>query len=249
MHRRDEGYKYIIGCNAGEKCRRLLERWWRSRIVRYVDKFHQVRFSGRKTTRWMCMDREETDKKTNDLQARHFCGHRCGKMCLMRRSEEKRKSGLSRNQSSMMPEDYVVFTSLIPRMKNSRILWKMRVESRKFRCLLQCLAEPDAMSTGKPASIPRIASSKYACIDEADDSTRKRLEGALHKSREDHIARMEINSLNHYYPVHNFIPMLQAMKKPDAKAAVDREWENLKRYRHGSWQKSETKKSDRWSKE
>ena len=108
------------------------------------------------------------------------------------------------------------------------------MESWKFRCLLQCLAEPDAKSTGKPASIPRIVSSKYACIDEGDDSTRKRLEGALHQSHEDHIAGIEINSLNHNNLVHNFIPMPQAMKIPDAKAAVVKEWENLKRYQHGS---------------
>ena len=29
-------------------------------------------FPERKTTGWICMDREETDKKTNDLQAIHF---------------------------------------------------------------------------------------------------------------------------------------------------------------------------------
>ena len=33
-HRRDQGYKYILGCNVGHKFRRLLERRWRSRIVR-----------------------------------------------------------------------------------------------------------------------------------------------------------------------------------------------------------------------
>ena len=36
--------------------------------------------------------------------------------------------------------------------------------------------------------------------------------------------------------------MPQALNIPDAKAAVEKEWENWKRYRHGSWQKSETKK-------
>ena len=34
--------------------------------------------------------------------------------------------------------------------------------------------------------------------------------------------------------------------EPAAKTAVDKEWENLRKYRHGSWQKSETKK--RWPK-
>ena len=75
---------------------------------------------------------------------------------------------------------------------------------------------------------------KYACIVESDESTRKRLEGTLRKGHEDHIAVRGINSLNHHNLVHKFIPMSQAMKIPDAKSAVDKEWETLKRYPHGS---------------
>ena len=33
--------------------------------------------------------------------------------------------------------------------------------------------------------------------------------------------------MNHYNLVHKFIPMPQAMKLPDAKAAVDKEWKKL----------------------
>ena len=38
---------------------------------------------------------------------------------------------------------------------------------------------------------------KFACIVEADESTRRRLEGALPQNHEDHIAGRGINSLNH----------------------------------------------------
>ena len=61
---------------------------------------------------------------------------------------------------------------------------------------------------------------KYACIVEGDESMRKRMEGSLHKNHEDHIARKGLNSLSHYNFVHKFIPMPQAMKVPDPKAAV-----------------------------
>ena len=61
---------------------------------------------------------------------------------------------------------------------------------------------------------------QYACIVEADECTRKRLEGTLHEDHEDHIAGKGINSLSHYNLVHKFIPMPEAMKMPDAKAAV-----------------------------
>ena len=46
---------------------------------------------------------------------------------------------------------------------------------------------------------------------------------------EDHIAGKGQNSLQHYILVHKFIPMPQAMKIPAAKAAVDKEWEKLKK--------------------
>ena len=64
---------------------------------------------------------------------------------------------------------------------------------------------------------------KYACVVDADESMRIRLEGVPHRYHEDHIAGKEINSLQHYNLVHKFIPMLQALKIPDAKAAVEKE--------------------------
>ena len=57
---------------------------------------------------------------------------------------------------------------------------------------------------------------------EADESTRKRLEGTLHIDHEDHIAGNAINSLTSHNLVHKFIPMPQALKIPDTKAAVEK---------------------------
>ena len=66
---------------------------------------------------------------------------------------------------------------------------------------------------------------KLACILEASESTRLRMEESLPNYHEDHIAGKGDNSLQHYNLVHKFIPMPQAMKIPAAKAAVDKEWE------------------------
>ena len=49
------------------------------------------------------------------------------------------------------------------------------------------------------------------------------MEETPHRYHEDHIAGKRMNSLSHYNLVHKFIPMPQAMKIPDAKAAVDKE--------------------------
>ena len=68
---------------------------------------------------------------------------------------------------------------------------------------------------------------KLACILEANESTRMRMGNSEPHNHEDHIARKGENSLQHYNLVHKFIPMPQAMKIPPAKAAVDKEWEQL----------------------
>ena len=98
----------------------------------------------------------------------------------------------------------------------------MRVECWKFRCQQQCLAQPDATSTVKLVAFRLIVRQNTHCIVEAGESTRKRMEGTLHKGHEDHIAGRGIKSLNHCDLLHKFHPMRQAMKTPDAKAAVEK---------------------------
>ena len=70
----------------------------------------------------------------------------------------------------------------------------------------------------------KIPKTKRACIVEAHESTRMRLESSLPKDHEDHIAGKGQNSMTHYNLVHKFILVPQAMIIPDAKAAVDKEW-------------------------
>ena len=75
---------------------------------------------------------------------------------------------------------------------------------------------------------------KLACILEADESTRLRMENSIPHHHEDHIAGKGENSLQHYNLVHKFIPMPQAMKIPAAKVAVVKEWENWRKFRRGT---------------
>ena len=69
---------------------------------------------------------------------------------------------------------------------------------------------------------------KYACIVEAEESTRIRLEGVPCRYHEDHIAGKGINSLNHYNLVHKFVPVPQGMKIPHARAVVENNGKNFK---------------------
>ena len=61
--------------------------------------------------------------------------------------------------------------------------------------------------------------SKLACILEASESTRLRMEESLPNHHEDHIAKKVDYSLQHCNLVHQFIPMPQAMKIPAAKSS------------------------------
>ena len=83
---------------------------------------------------------------------------------------------------------------------------------------------------------------KLACILEADESTRMRMGNSIPHNHEDHIAGKGENSLQHYYLVHKFIPMPQAMKIPAAKAAVDKEWEKLEKISAWNLTKVKSKK-------
>ena len=71
--------------------------------------------------------------------------------------------------------------------------------------------------------------SKFACILEAGESTRMRMENLYQKYHEDHVAGKGDNSLQYYNLVHKFIPMPQAMRIPAAKAAVDKKWDKLEK--------------------
>ena len=83
---------------------------------------------------------------------------------------------------------------------------------------------------------------QFACILEASESTRLRMEESLPKYHEDHIAGKGDNSLQYYNLVHKFIPMPQAMKIFAAKAAVDKEWEKLEKISAWNLTKVKSKK-------
>ena len=69
------------------------------------------------------------------------------------------------------------------------------------------LQETEATS-GESDKLPKT---KHACIVEAHESTRQRVESSLPKDHEDHIAGRGYNSVTHYKMVHKSIPTPQAM--------------------------------------
>ena len=116
----------------------------------------------------------------------------------------------------------------------------MQGENWKHQWLQLCLARLARKGMhGETRSKTNDFKSKFACILEASESTRMRMEESLPKYHEDHIARKGDNSLQHYNLVHKFIPMPQAMKIPAAKAAVDKKWEKLEKI--PAWDKTKVR--------
>ena len=74
---------------------------------------------------------------------------------------------------------------------------------------------------------PKVPMTRYGCIVESHQSTRPRAEPSQPKHHEVHIAGRGYTSMNHYNLFHKFILMPKALKIPDAKAAVDKEWKKL----------------------
>ena len=78
--------------------------------------------------------------------------------------------------------------------------------------------------------------SKRACIADYEKAFFKELHP---KGHEDRIAEKGFNSFSHCSIVRKFIPVHQEMKIPDAKAAVDKEWEKLDNL--PAWQMAKSK--------
>ena len=120
-------------------------------------------------------------------------------------------------------------------------------KSWRYRWRRQCRAKWEQRSSqigcekpqARPKNPPSPKDKKHALIVEAHESARKRLESALPKDLEDHVAEKGFNSRSQYKLVHKFVPMRQSMTNTDAKAAVDKGWEKLEKL--AAWQLSKVK--------
>ena len=126
-YRRYQDYRHILGCNAGEN----IDNYWNVDGDR--DLLDKMTGFTRFTVYWTKGHLMGRHGPGGDWQenkrppGQTLCVQRFWKICPMRRDAKKSKSGLSKNRSSTMPEDCVVFTSLNLMMENSKIPWRMHV--------------------------------------------------------------------------------------------------------------------------
>ena len=184
------------------------------------------------------------DKKSKQLPGQITCGQNYGKTWQKRRNEGK-NSGPWRNRRFTMLEDCAVFTSLIQRM------WSSKKHSKRA----------EKLEVPMPAAMPRKirrGMCKETCRnpdtpkDKNTHATLKPTDLRTSVWKEPYTKIMKCilqgKESIHYSTTIRFTSLFLCLKEckiPDAKAAVGTEWENSRKYRLGSWRKSETKK--RWS--
>ena len=212
IHRRDQGYKYILGCMEKNIDNYWSDAWTGSTRLTILDEKPPVGFawSGRRLTRKQTTSRPDRlwPEIWNDMS------HASKRKEKPKWAIEKPKLDTARKLRGIYlidldDEEFKEIRKNARRKLEVPVPAAMLCETPREECRETCNGTENCKT-------------KDACIVEADESTRKCLEGTLHKNDEDHITGKGINSLSHYNLVRKFIPMPQAMKIPDAKAAVDK---------------------------
>ena len=127
-------------CSAVEKHRRLLERWWRSRNVRYVDRIHKVHYFWWKTTGWIYMVWEKTDKKADDLQSRHFVARDLERHVGSVKTKREAKVGHRKTEPTqyLPPSRWTQSQTLLAERRiipcSTEIHWRLQNYKNKFGC-------------------------------------------------------------------------------------------------------------------
>ena len=147
VHRRYQKHSYITWCNDGENIddycnvdgeKELSDAW--TGFTRFM-LLNERPPDGYTWSGWG-LTRKQTTSRPNNVWP-HMWKHLSDAA-----NRKTNKSGLSRNQSSIMPDNYVVSSSLNQMMNNLNTPWKTLVESWKFRCQRQCHV--------KASKLPRV---------------------------------------------------------------------------------------------
>ena len=130
-------------------------------------------------------------------------------------------------QNTTILEDWQEFTLLILMTKITKKLSKMWGEKLERHILQNGSYWHHEGGCKAGNCIPKDPKAIYGWKVESGESTRLRVEFSPLTIHEDRIAGKGFTSMTCYNLVHKFISLPQAMKIPDAKAAVDKEWKKL----------------------
>ena len=179
--------------------------------------------------------RSEIDKSSNDYQTRSCVARSMEKWAKPLRIE-RNKTGKTRSHNSTVLEDWEECTSLILQMRSSRMIFckKKRWESGKDPWHQPCRAREWFTLAPRRWKESRKLKSGISWIHKTTTGS------SPPTKHEDYIAGKGFR-----WPItmcRKFIPMPQAMKIPDAKAAVDKEWKKLETI--PAWNMEKVKKQE-----
>ena len=114
-------------------------------------------------------------------------GQICGNICLMQRKRKQNKGGLSRNQKLDNARQLRGIFFIEPNDEGFKLT--MKAARRKWEVPMPAAmpCKRPTKSSGEPHRNIGKRKTKYACVVDADERTRPRLEGAGHKPHQDHI--------------------------------------------------------------
>ena len=248
VHRRYQNIIYITWRIVGRNRSKITEMWMDTKLTDTWKGFTGFTILDEKPPdgyTWSGWKAYEETKNLKNWQ----CVARYVERCVWRVETQRKAKVGSKNRSLTMLENYVVF-HWFSRCEVQENLFKNAWKNLEVPKPAAMLCKIRRGKHGETCSSCGTRKTKYACIVEADESTRKRLERTLNKDHEDHIAGWGMNSLNHYNLVRESILMLKATKIPDAAAAVDKESEKLEKI--PAWQLTKVRnkqRGHRWSKE
>ena len=244
VHWRNQNYSYEFGCQAGVAHWWLLECRWVERLVWFLGQVSLNLLCWKKNfQKDICGLGGEINKKTAYIQARSSMARALevnGKAC---QAEGRSKSGLMKSSIWRTHENCKGSLSLTRRTRNSKRPSRMRARSWKHQWLLLC---PVKIMKNCGSGVSNKKKTKLACILEADESPRMRMGNSIPHHHEDHIAgkRLKIHYSTTIWFTSLFL-CLKLWKFRQRKQRWTRNEKNWRKFRHGTWRKSEVKK--RWS--
>ena len=241
-----QNYSYQFGCQARETHRWLLEYRWVKRLVWSMDRFHSI-WSFRRNTSKRILWSEKDSRENTWHRDQIIYGQNSGRQWEEMPSWRKGKSGHMKNLNSIMQDNYEESISVHLRTRNLRRPSRMLARNWKHWWLPLCPAKllRTIWNVGVVHSIKSNQNLRvFWKLVNLQDCV---WENHCRLIRKTILQQKGDISLQHYNLVHKFIrlPHSQAMKIPAAKAAVDKKWENRRKFRRGIWRKAEVRK--RWS--
>ena len=230
-----QNYSYKLGCYARKPHRWPLEHRWVKRFVWFLDRFYSIYSIGRKTSRRIYVVQEETDKKAANIQARSF---------MARTLEIKMEEMHAKLKEKAEVVWHEKLKTRIMHRKLARNLFhwpggqgiqrdhqECSQEVGNTKLLLFCLARQARKELhGRPVVHPTRSRSKFACILEASESTRLRMEEFFTESSWGPYCRKGrqfICNIIIWYT--NLFLCLKLWKFPQQRQQWIKEWEKLEK--------------------